>query len=81
MSGTVTCRDEIALLGDYVDGALSPEETARVEAHLAVCPNCTSFLRDYRETPRLFREATAAAMPAELKERLRRVLQGKDPAP
>lgn len=79
MTQAITCRDEIALLADYLDGVLPPEDLARVEAHLAECPNCEAFLRDYRETPRILREATTVEMPPELEERLRKVLEDGRP--
>ncbi len=57
----MSCREWEHLLTDYVDGALSPEERARVEAHLASCPTCaaevaavqrvTPLVRALREAP------------------------------
>ena len=34
------CEDYAALLDPYLDGELSPEDAARVRAHLAVCDRC-----------------------------------------
>jgi len=45
----VSCNPE--LVTGYVDGALDPEETARVAAHLQECPRC----RDQAEGERLLR--------------------------
>ena len=32
------CNDYIDLISAGLDGALTPQEAARLEAHLAVCP-------------------------------------------
>ena len=40
MSGRDGCRDFESLLGASVDGALSPAETTRLDAHLAGCESC-----------------------------------------
>ena len=71
----LSCRDVIDVLMDYADGVLPPEERASVEAHLAGCPPCVDFARSYRETPRLFRQATEASMPPEMERRLQRFLE------
>jgi anti-sigma factor RsiW len=36
------------LLSAYVDGALSPQQTAEVAAHLAVCDRCRAVMNDLR---------------------------------
>jgi anti-sigma factor (TIGR02949 family) len=41
MSGTtVACHEAEQRLQAYVDRALTPDEVAGIEAHLAVCPPC-----------------------------------------
>lgn len=77
MTADLTCRETVELLMDYVENLLPATQHARLEAHLAICPKCLEFLRAYRETPRVLREATAAEMPAELKETLRLFLRSK----
>jgi anti-sigma factor RsiW len=51
---TPSCRPE--RVTGYVDGALEPEETARVAAHLESCPNC----RAQAEAERALRESLRA---------------------
>lgn len=79
MSTAPHCRETVELLTDYLEGLLPLAERDLLEAHLAACPECAEFLRLYRETPRILREATATQMPAELQERLRRFLKEKEP--
>ena len=75
MSSELTCRAVVELLMDYVDGLLEAADQAAVEAHFSRCPRCVEFLRSYRETPRILRDSTAAAMPEKLKQDLRRFLE------
>ena len=73
----VTCRDGVAVLADYVDGALSASRRRAVDAHVAGCPRCQRFLTSYVATPRLVREATGERMPDTLRRRLRDRLRGR----
>jgi anti-sigma factor RsiW len=50
---------------------------ADVEAHVAGCPRCTAFVAAYRETPRILREATDVALPAELEASLSEFLRAR----
>ncbi len=44
----MACEDYSESVAAYADGDASPEETARVEAHLASCPDCTDVVRSLR---------------------------------
>ena len=68
----IVCADGVAVLMDYLEGVLPERERAALDAHVAGCPRCTAFVWSYRETPRIFRVATAAAMPAEARASLGR---------
>ncbi len=76
MSG-VSCAAGVELLMEYLEGALPPDVSADLEAHLAACPRCTAFVASYRETPRILREATAAALPPELDDSLLAFLRSR----
>jgi predicted anti-sigma-YlaC factor YlaD len=58
---SVTCRELIAFLDDYVAGELPPEPRALFEQHLEDCTSCREYLRGYRETIRLARTTGAEA--------------------
>jgi len=49
------CRDEIALVGDYLTNHLSEPERAAFETHLSACPDCVAFLATYQKTIELTR--------------------------
>ena len=40
------CENFAALLDPFVDGELSPDEMARVQAHLDGCPACRAYVDD-----------------------------------
>ena len=70
----MTCRDTIALLGDFLGKELGPRDRARLALHLAGCRPCRAYLRTYRKTTRLAARAATTDMPAEMKQRLRAFL-------
>ena len=63
---SVVCASGVDLLMDYLEGELSPEVRAELDAHVAGCPRCIAFVASYRATPPLLRRATAVELPAEL---------------
>ncbi len=73
----VACVSGVELLADYLEGVLSPELQAALEAHVAGCPRCAAFVASYRDTPRILREASAAALPADIEASLRNFLRAR----
>lgn len=46
----LSCAEIVDLLTDYLEGALPALPRARVEAHLATCPDCMAYLSQIRTT-------------------------------
>ena len=46
----LVCRDAVALMAAYLDGALPAADRARLEGHLAGCPHCSEYLAQLRAT-------------------------------
>ena len=46
----LVCRDAVELVTDYLEGALSTTDRARLETHLAACPHCSEYLAQMRRT-------------------------------
>lgn len=42
------CQELVEVLTDYLDGALSERDRARLEAHLEECEACTAYLEEFR---------------------------------
>jgi anti-sigma factor RsiW len=74
MKAAIACADGVEMLMDYLEGTLPAADRERVEAHVSACPRCVAFVESYRQTPRIMRAATAAALPDELADSLRRFL-------
>jgi anti-sigma factor RsiW len=49
----MTCREFTDFLMDYLDGDLVVGERTRFDQHLAQCPDCVTYLRNYEQTIRL----------------------------
>ena len=49
----LACQELVEIITEYLEGALQPEDTARLEAHLRARPACDSVLAQFRETIRL----------------------------
>lgn len=49
----LSCKELVELVTDYLEGALSPEERQRFEAHLAQCTGCRRYLLQMEKTIRL----------------------------
>jgi anti-sigma factor RsiW len=71
----LTCKEVVEIVTDYLEGALSPEDRARFEEHLAVCDGCTSYVEQMRETIRLSGMVTEEQIPEAQRERLRQAFR------
>ena len=49
---TIRCREMVELVTNYLEGALPAADQARFEAHLGVCPHCSRYLEQFRQTIR-----------------------------
>jgi anti-sigma factor RsiW len=69
--------DGVELLMEYLEGELPPADREALDAHVSGCPRCVAFVESYGQTPRILRAATAAALPEELVQSLRRFLASR----
>lgn len=72
----LTCKEVVEIVTDYLEGALSTEERARFERHLAGCDGCGNYLQQMRETIRLTGMLTQEQIPSAQRERLREAFRG-----
>lgn len=69
------CRRLWRLLSDYLDGELEAALCAELEAHLADCPDCRAMVDTLRKIIILYRSQAPTELPADVKDRLYRVLE------
>jgi anti-sigma factor RsiW len=66
----LTCHEVVEVITDYLEDALTRDERRRVEEHLALCDECTTYLEQMRETIRLTGMLTEEQIPEDRKQRL-----------
>ena len=64
------CEEYELLISARLDGALSPEESARLEAHLAGCPQCRRLAAELGGLKTLWDELPLVQPPADLNSRI-----------
>lgn len=69
----LACQQAVELVTAYLEGALSRPDRRRYEKHLAVCPHCTEYLVQIRETIRLAGRLTAEDLSPRMREDLTEV--------
>lgn len=76
---TVTCRDFVDLVFDYIEGELHAQARARFDQHRAVCSDCPHYLMHYRATIQASAAAYAERVPSPMPEDLvRAILAARD---
>ncbi len=57
---TVTCPECVDFLMDYLDGVLPADQRFKFESHLAFCPDCATYMQNYRSAAALTRKVGEA---------------------
>ena len=80
----MTCRDVSEFLSGYLSHELSPDQHAAFEAHVAVCPDCVTYIASYRAAVRLGKaafpsddEPASAAVPEALVQAILAARRGR----
>lgn len=74
-AGLVPCAEAIRRMWDYLDNALSPEDYAKVEEHLAFCRQCCGELEFARELRAFLRSHAVEEIPPNVRARLERFVE------
>jgi anti-sigma factor RsiW len=70
-----TCRDLVERATDYLEGTLPPLLRARLDAHLAGCPDCRTYLDQMRRTVAALGALSGEPAPPAPAETRRRLLR------
>lgn len=83
MKTTLSCREFVDFLAEYLNGKIRGDQLARFNAHLHTCPSCASYTRTYRDTVHLGRGAVLCPdeqLPGDVPEDLvRAILDARKP--
>ena len=66
----LTCQELVELVTANLEGALTPPERARFEAHLAICAGCQMYVDQLRETVRLTGTLTEESLRPQVRQDL-----------
>ena len=61
-SNDLSCKELVELVTNYLENCMPPDERARFEAHLTVCPGCRTYLEQMRQTMRAMGELTQVSL-------------------
>lgn len=71
----LTCRELVALVTDYLEGALDDDARLRFETHLNACSGCHNYLDQMRQTIRLSGRLTEEAVQPSALDALLRIFR------
>lgn len=74
-SDDLSCQELIELVTDYIEGALSPEESARFERHVNSCSDCSAYLAQMRRTIEIVGMLEESDIPADARAQLLRIFR------
>jgi anti-sigma factor RsiW len=66
----INCVEAVALMSDYLEGALSMRHRRRLEHHLAGCDGCSAYLEQMRVTIALTGTVGPGDLPREALDKL-----------
>ena len=67
---SLQCQQVVELLSDYLEHALPRRLVRLIDAHLALCPNCTAYLEQLRTTTDLASALRGEDVPDEVVDAL-----------
>ena len=71
----LTCKDFLNELSEYLDESTDRELHAKLEQHIAECPNCWVIADTTRKTIQVFKGYDAYPIPKDVEERLMQDLE------
>ena len=77
MTPLLTCKEFLEELSDYLDENLDIELRAKLEQHIAECPNCWVIADTTKKTIQIYRGMDPYPVPADVQSRLMAALEKK----
>ena len=73
----LTCKDFLHELSDFLDETTDKELRAKLEDHIAECPNCWVIFDTTRKTVQIYRGMDPYPIPSDVESRLMKALEAK----
>ncbi len=74
----LTCKTFVSELTDYLDDTVDAELKAKLEAHMAACPECYVVFDTTRKTVQIYRgHERACCIPSDVQSRLMAAMERK----
>jgi len=73
----LTCKDFLKELSDFLDESLDADIRAKLEHHMAECPNCWVIADTTRKTIQIYKGMDPFPIPSDVESRLMRALERK----
>jgi hypothetical protein len=73
----LTCKEFLAELNDFLDEKTKGEIRAKLEKHLAECPNCWVVCDTTRKTLKVYKGMSACSVPEDIHSRLMAAMERK----
>lgn len=74
---SLTCKDFLNELGDFLDDSVDREIRAKLEKHVRECPDCWVILDTTERTIKVYKGMQAQQIPDDIHSRLMGALQKK----
>jgi anti-sigma factor RsiW len=77
MTPLLTCKDFLSELSDYLDECVDAKVRAKLEAHIAECPNCWVIADTTKKTIQIYKGMDPYPIPSDVEARLMKALEKK----
>ena len=73
----LTCKDFLHELSDYLDECADAQVRAKLEQHIAECPNCWVIADTTKKTIHIYKGMDPYPIPSDVESRLMKALEKK----
>jgi putative zinc finger protein len=73
----LTCKEFLSELSDFLDEATDREIKAKLESHIAECPNCFVICDTTKKTISVYKGMKSCTIPEDVHERLMAAVERK----
>lgn len=75
------CDESRLAASAYIDRAITPEESARFQAHISICGDCHDYLSELQQLSLILKTAQRAGAPPEMRGHILSLIAVESAAP